>query len=55
MSILDMDNSINASEGTALPVFSNSNFITIEEIVVFSILIAEEDEMAAPIINVEWI
>jgi hypothetical protein len=53
MSILDMDNSINALEGTVLPVSSDFNFITTEETVVLLILIAEEDEMAASIINIE--
>jgi hypothetical protein len=48
-----MDNSINASERAALPVSSDPNFTTIEEIVVFSILIIEEDKIAALIINIE--
>jgi hypothetical protein len=46
-----MDNSINILEGTV----PNSNFITIEKIVVLPISIIKEDEMAASIINIEWI
>jgi hypothetical protein len=44
-----MDNSINILEGTV----PNSNFITIEKIVVLPISIIKEDEMAASIINIE--
>ena len=53
MFILNIDNSINILEGTALPAFSNLNLITIEETVVLSTLIIEKDEMAVLIINVE--
>jgi hypothetical protein len=45
-----MDNSINASER----IVPDPNFITIEKAVVFPISIAEEDKIAAPIINIEW-
>jgi hypothetical protein len=48
-----MDNSINAPEKTAFPVFPDLNFTTIEKIVVFPISIIEEDEIAASIINIE--
>jgi hypothetical protein len=50
-----MDNSINASEKAVFPVSPDRNFITTEEIVVLSISITEENEMAALIINIEWI
>jgi hypothetical protein len=50
---LDINNSTNISEKTVLPVFPNSNFIIIEETVVLLISTAEEDEMAAPNINIE--
>jgi hypothetical protein len=55
MSILDIDNSINASEKIAFPVSPDFNLITIEEIVVFPTLTAEEDKITALIINIEWI
>jgi hypothetical protein len=53
MSILNINNSINALEKIAFPVSPDFNFITIEEIVVLFISIAEKDEMAALIINIE--
>jgi hypothetical protein len=55
MSTLDMNNSINALEEIALPASPDPNLITIEEIVVLSASIIEEDEMAASITNIEWI
>jgi hypothetical protein len=48
-----MDNSINTSEKTALPISPNPNFITIEETVVLPTLIAEKDKITILIINIE--
>jgi hypothetical protein len=55
MSTIDMDSSINILKKIAFLIFPDFNFITIEETVVLSVSIIEEDEMAASIINIEWI
>jgi hypothetical protein len=50
---MDMNNSTNILKEIALPVSPNPNFTTIEKTVVLSTSTAEEDEMAAPITNIE--
>jgi hypothetical protein len=53
MPTLNINNLINISEKTALPTLPNSNFITIEKIVVLFTSIIEEDKIIISHINVE--